>query len=189
MFWTFGAVSVSRPRRGGSKAGGSARNLNKRTGRTSGHLHSRPTGGDFLNEQKTSLSLPSVTRDARCFLQEFDRVKKETEKITASSGDALRQLEHQIKVVRRALRIAVILHENTGVWTSTARQQVCIRGYMWMWPYGDSNFFHFEWSYWFGLYKYDVRAWLSLVTSLRAVPLSTSLTFDISFSLTYVFCE
>lgn len=34
-------------------------------------------------------------------LQEFERVKQETEKITAASGDALRQLDHQIKVVRQ----------------------------------------------------------------------------------------
>eukprot|EP00434_Breviolum_minutum_P006743 symbB.v1.2.005948.t1/scaffold346.1/size246720/17 len=34
-------------------------------------------------------------------LEEFERVKQETEKITAASGDALRQMEHQIKVVRQ----------------------------------------------------------------------------------------
>ncbi|CAK9000954.1 unnamed protein product [Durusdinium trenchii] len=34
-------------------------------------------------------------------LEEFDRVKRETEKATAASGDALRQLEHQLKVVRQ----------------------------------------------------------------------------------------
>ena len=36
--------------------------------------------------------------------EEFERVKQETEKITAASGDALRQMEHQIKVVREGLK-------------------------------------------------------------------------------------
>lgn len=36
--------------------------------------------------------------------EEFERVKQETEKITAASGDALRQMEHQIKVVRAGLK-------------------------------------------------------------------------------------
>ena len=36
-------------------------------------------------------------------LEEFERVKRATEKITAASGDELRQIEHQVRAVRGGL--------------------------------------------------------------------------------------
>ena len=41
-------------------------------------------------------------------------MKRETEKVTAASGDALRQLEHQTKVVRGELKTSRISTEAYG---------------------------------------------------------------------------